>query len=89
MQATDGHLGHVENVLQRVKEIAISSVNGAMSNSDLQTLADEVGLLREELLDAANAMIDGKYVFAGYYENTKPFVTISMIDIISQYVLSN
>ena len=73
MQATDGHLEHVENILQRVKEISINAVNGAMSISDMQTLADEVEQLREELLDAANAMVDGKYIFSGYEENTKPF----------------
>lgn len=74
MQATDGHLEHVENVMQRAKEIAINAVNSGLSESDLATLADEVVQLREELLDAANAMIDGKYIFSGYAENTKPFV---------------
>ncbi len=74
MQATDGHLEHVENIMQRAKEIGINAVNGAMSDSDLQTLADEVAYLREEMLDAANAMVDGKYLFAGYSEDTKPFV---------------
>jgi flagellar hook-associated protein 3 FlgL len=74
MQATDGHLEHVENIMQRAKEIGINAVNGAMSDSDLQTLADEVAYLREEMLDAANAMVDGKYLFAGYAEDTKPFV---------------
>ena len=73
MQATDGHLEHVENILQRVKEIAVNAVNAAMSDSDRQTLADEIGQLREELQDAANAMVDGKYIFSGYEENTKPF----------------
>jgi len=29
--------------------------------------------LTDELLDAANANIDGKYIFAGYQEDTKPF----------------
>ncbi len=74
MQATDGHLGHLENILQRVKEIGISAINSAMSDADLQSLSDEVYQLRDELLDTANAMIDGKYIFAGYNENTKPFI---------------
>lgn len=74
MESTDGHLEHVENLLQRVKEIGVNAINGAMSDSDLEALADEVDQLREELLDAANAMVDGKYIFAGYQENTIPFV---------------
>ena len=74
MEATDGHLEHVENILQRAKEIAVNAVNGSLSDADMETLADEVQQLREELLDSANAMIDGKYIFAGYLENTQPFV---------------
>lgn len=74
MQATDGHLEHVENILQRVKEITVNSINGIMSPQDMAVFADEVSNMKQELLDAANAMVDGKYIFAGYAENTKPFV---------------
>ena len=74
MQSTDGHLDHVENILQRVKEITINSVNGINSPQDMTIFADEVANMKQELLDAANARVDGKYIFAGYAENTKPFV---------------
>lgn len=74
MESTDGYLDQVENILQRVKEIGVTAVNGALSDADFETLADEVEQLKEEMLDAANAMIDGKYIFAGYEENTKPFI---------------
>lgn len=74
MQATDGHLSHVENILQRVKEITINSLNSAMSPSDMETFADQVANMKAELLDAANAKVDGKYIFSGYAENTVPFV---------------
>lgn len=73
MAATDGHLSQVENVLVRVKEIAINSVNGSLSQADMATLADEIAELKNELLDTANASVDGKYIFAGYQEDTKPF----------------
>ncbi|MBV5346307.1 MAG: flagellar hook-associated protein FlgL, partial [Rhodoferax sp.] len=74
MEATDGHLDHVENILQRVKEISINAINGALSQSDMTVLADEVGQMRQELLDAANGMVDGKYIFSGYNEDVKPFI---------------
>jgi len=74
MASTDSHLSHVENLLVRVKEIAINSVNSALSQDDLNTFADEIAQLRNELLDASNAVVDGKYIFAGYQENTPPFV---------------
>ena len=74
MEAADGHLEHVENILQRVKEITVNSINGSLSTADMTVLADEVSHLRQELLDAANGMVDGKYIFSGYNENIKPFV---------------
>ncbi len=73
MQSTDGHLEHVENILQRVKEISINAINGAMSSQDMEIFADEVAQMKHELLDAANAQVDGKYIFSGYAEDTKPF----------------
>ena len=74
MEATDGYLANVENVLVRAKELAINAVNSAMSPADLNTLADEVAELRQQILDSANAKVDGKYIFSGYQENTIPFV---------------
>ncbi len=74
MAATDGHLNHIENTLQRAKEITINGINGAMSDADLEVLADEIANLKQEMLDSANAIVDGKYIFSGYAENTKPFV---------------
>ncbi len=73
MAATDGHLAQVENVLVRVKEIAINSVNDSLSDTDRESLANEIAELKKELLDTANAVVDGKYIFAGYREDTKPF----------------
>lgn len=74
MQATDGHLEHVENIMQRVKEIGINAINGINSPQDMAIFADEVSQMKQELLDAANGMVDGKYIFSGYAEDTKPFV---------------
>ena len=73
MAATDGFLAEVENILVKVKEIAINSVNGAMGPSDLANLADEIAGLKDRLLASSNAIIDGKYIFAGFKEKTRPF----------------
>jgi len=73
MAATDNHLESVENLLVRVKEIAINAINSAMSHSDLDALANEVGELKDQILASANAMVDGKYIFAGFEHDTLPF----------------
>ncbi len=73
MNILDGYLDSAENLLVRAKEIAINGINGSLSVEEMQTLADEVAQLQSELLDIANAQVDGKYLFAGYAENTLPF----------------
>lgn len=69
----DGYLDSIENNLVRVREISIATINGALSAEDRLTYADELTQLRASILDAANAQVDGKYLFAGFSEKTKPF----------------
>ncbi len=73
MQATDGHLEHVENIMQRADEIMVNAINGSLNSQDRTVLADELNQLKQELLDAANGNVDGKYIFAGYEEDNMPF----------------
>lgn len=73
MAATDGYMAQIENILVRAKEIGINAVNSGLTNTDLATLGNEIAELRTQLLDAANASVDGKFIFAGYQEDTKPF----------------
>ncbi len=74
MQATDGHLNHVENIMQRAKEIMTNAINGSLNDADRTVLADELVQMRRELLDAGNGTVDGKHLFAGYREDTRPFI---------------
>ena len=74
MEAADTHLGQIENILQRAKEIGINAVNGSLNDDDRQILADEVGQLKEQLVAVANSQIDNRYIFAGYSNTTPPFV---------------
>ncbi|WP_321366961.1 flagellar hook-associated protein FlgL [uncultured Desulfuromusa sp.] len=69
----DGYLDGIENTLVRLKEIAITTVNGSLNDQDMLTYAEEVAQLRESLIDSGNAQIDGKYLFSGFSEKTVPF----------------
>lgn len=80
MEATDGHLDHVENIMQRAEEIMVNAINGSLNDEDRIVLADELVQLKKELLDAANGNVDGKYLFSGYAEETKPFTENSAYD---------
>lgn len=67
------YIDAVEDLMTRAKEIAVTGANDSLSASDKATLADEVGQLRQELLDLANTQVGGKYLFAGYNDTTLPF----------------
>ena len=63
-----------------MKEINIATINGALSDVDMNTFADEVHQLRASLIDSANAQVDGKYIYAGFAEKTEPFTLNSAYD---------
>jgi flagellar hook-associated protein 3 FlgL len=60
--------------MQRAKELAITAGDGSLNTQDRAALADALKNLREELADTANGMVDDKYLFAGFNNQTIPFV---------------
>jgi len=74
LSTSEVYIDSVEELFARAKEIAVAGANDSLSDSDKATLADEVGQLQEELLDLANTQVDGKYLFAGYNNQTLPFL---------------
>lgn len=73
LSTAETYIDSVEQLMTRAKELAITGANDSLSASDRSTLADEVSQLQESLLDLANAQVDGKYIFAGYNDQTEPF----------------
>ncbi|MBW2185604.1 MAG: flagellar hook-associated protein FlgL [Deltaproteobacteria bacterium] len=74
LQNQDAYLDQAENLLVSAKETAINAINGAMSDSDLETLADQISYIKTEMMSVANAQVGGQYIFAGFEEDTPPFV---------------
>ncbi len=62
------------NIMQRTRELMISAMNGIYSLENLETVAQSLEQLKEELVGLANTK-DGnsEYIFAGYEVDTKPF----------------
>ena len=73
MQSTDTYMGNIQTILTSAQTITTNAINGSLSTSDLTTLADQIDQLKQQLLDTANASVGGKYLFAGYQQNTQPF----------------
>jgi flagellar hook-associated protein 3 FlgL len=73
MDTVDGYLGTVEDIMQRIKEITTASISSSLSEADLETYAEEVVTLKEQMVTIANSKVNGKYLFAGFTDDTQPF----------------
>jgi flagellar hook-associated protein 3 FlgL len=71
---TDGYLQQAQNVLQRIRELAVQGANGTYAKDDLKNMAVEVNELLKELVQVSNASgPDGTKLFAGDKAFTDPF----------------
>lgn len=73
MSSTDTYLGNINTILTSAQTVVTNAVNATLSSSDLSTLADQVDQLKQQLLDTANASINGHYLVAGNEITTEPF----------------
>jgi flagellar hook-associated protein 3 FlgL len=74
LQATDSALMGAEDVLRRVKELAVKGSNSAtLSAEEQQAIADEVDQLIDQMVSIANTNHEGRFVFAGYQTLQEPF----------------
>ena len=76
----DDHFDHMENILTNAYETTIASLNGTYTAEDRNSQADIISQIKDELLDIANAKYDGKYIFAGFEEQTQPFTVNDTYD---------
>lgn len=74
---TEGYVNHSLQVMQRVRELAVTGANGTFTPSDLKNIAGEVDELLKELVQNGNATgPDGVRLFAGTKGFTEPFETV-------------
>lgn len=72
LDTTDTALGQAANVFQRVRELLVSSGNGAYSDAERQSVKDEINQKVSQLSQILNTNFDGKYIFGGTKGTTKP-----------------
>lgn len=79
-QITDGYLRQGQDILQRVRELAVQGANGSYTAGDLKNMGVEVNELLKELVDVANSVgPDGKKVFSGDKVFTEPFRPVESV----------
>jgi flagellar hook-associated protein 3 FlgL len=73
LNAADQALDGMNVVLNRARELAVQFNNGTYSASDRATAAAEIDGLLAQSLTYANTKFGGRYLFAGFKDNTEPF----------------
>ncbi|WP_276486857.1 flagellar hook-associated protein 3 [Ectopseudomonas mendocina] len=68
-------LNSVNNVLQRVRELAVRAGGGSLSAEDRNSIAKELSEREAELLNLMNSRnARGEYLFSGFLGKSEPFV---------------
>ena len=74
LQLEEGILAGIEEVIQRTRELTVSSGNGARNYEDRQAIAVEIRERLKEMIDLFNSRDpSGEYLFSGFAGATKPF----------------
>src|ERR1700679_2308250 len=74
MQVADSTLGEVVSQITSALSVAVSGNNGAALNaSDLTSIAQQLGGIRDQVLSLANTSYQGQYLFGGSVGSTAPF----------------
>jgi flagellar hook-associated protein 3 FlgL len=73
----EGNLRQANDILQRIRELAVQGSNGVYTREDLRYMAVETNELLKELVAISNTLgPDGKQLFAGDRVFTEPFRTV-------------
>jgi flagellar hook-associated protein 3 FlgL len=73
LRQVDIYLQHTNDIMQRVREIAVAGANGTYNKDDLRNMATEVNELLKELVASANATGPDGRLFSGDKSFTEPF----------------
>jgi flagellar hook-associated protein 3 FlgL len=71
---SDASLSSINDLLTRVRELAVQGGNATLSSSDRQSIGHELTANFDQLLGLANTTDGaGQYLFSGYMGNAQPF----------------
>lgn len=73
MTATDTALGQFGDILQRLKQLAVTGANDTLPIESMNALADEVSQLKDQVYLLGNSEQTGRYLFAGTLTLQSPF----------------
>ncbi|SFU52064.1 flagellar hook-associated protein 3 FlgL [Clostridium sp. DSM 8431] len=80
LDATDDALSSLTNVVQRVRELMVSSGNAAYGSDESKSIAKEISERVSEITQILNTNFDGRYIFGGTKTTSKPVEATSDLD---------
>ena len=73
-RVAEGYMGEANQILHRIREIAVQGATGTFTTEDKKLMGQEVNELLKELVQVANSTgADGTQLFAGDRSQTQPF----------------
>jgi flagellar hook-associated protein 3 FlgL len=73
LNTASGALSDINNMVERVRELAVEGANGSNSQTDDQDAAAEVNQLIDQIKQSANTTYAGNYIFSGTSTGTAPY----------------
>ncbi len=70
--ASDSALSEFTNSIRNIKNRLINAANASLNKDNLKTIATELELEKEHMINLANTQIAGRYVFSGSATSIKP-----------------
>lgn len=74
IEQASARLQEGSGLIADIRALMVQGMNGALSASDRESIARQIELLEDQLLDVANARSGDRYLFAGTSTTTEPFV---------------
>jgi len=73
LNTTDAALNELTNLLQRVKELTVYGANSSLPQESLNSIAEEIKQIKEQVGVVANTQFAGKYIFGGTEIEKQPW----------------
>ncbi len=97
IETADGALGEIHAILQRMNELSVQAANGTMTDSDRETLDNEIKQLKEEITRISKStdfngkpILDGTFDLKGYTSSSDVKVAYYSDEVeIGKYLLTS
>jgi flagellar hook-associated protein 3 FlgL len=73
LQFSDSVLGNLTDLIARIKELVVRGANGGLPQESMNAIAEELKQIRKEIISLGNSSYMGRFIFAGFKSNEKPF----------------